>query len=206
MNWNTLISHYRRLYSLYNRKRLKNRDFSLITSNCIGGSILHDLGLPFNSPFVNLWLKPSDFLKFCEKMDYYLSLKLEFTTVVGLHHPVGVLDDILIFFQHYTTEQEAEDAWNRRKKRIHPDNLFVIFTDRDGCTYDDLLRFDRLSIQNKVVFTHVEHKDIVSAFYIPGFEKETSVGHLMYYKSRFSFKKYYDAFDYVSWFNHCIQA
>ncbi|MBO4924066.1 MAG: DUF1919 domain-containing protein [Bacteroidales bacterium] len=206
MYLNNFITYYRRLYSLYNRKRLKNRDFSIIASNCIGGSILHDLGLPFNSPFINLWLKPSDFLKFCEKMDYYLSLKLRFTTVVGLQYPVGVLGDILIFFQHYATETEAEEAWNRRKKRIRLDNLFVIFTDRDGCTYDDLLRFDRLKIRNKVVFTHVEYKDIVSAFYIPGFEEETSVGHLMCYKNKYSCKKYYDAFDYVSWFNKSIPA
>lgn len=205
MRWGRIMSPFRRLYRYYNRKRLKNHDFSLIASNCIGGCILHDLGLPFNSPFINLWLKPSDFLKFCVNMDYYLSLNLRFTTVENIHHPVGVLDDILLFFQHFATEKEAEDAWNRRKKRIRFDNLFVMFTDRDGCTYDDLLRFDKLMIRNKVVFTHLEYENIVSAFYISGFEKQASVGHLMYFKNKFSYKKYYDAFDYVSWFNNGIQ-
>lgn len=46
-----------------NRERLDNKDFSLLSSNCLGGFILHDLGLRFNSPFINLWLKPGDFIK-----------------------------------------------------------------------------------------------------------------------------------------------
>ncbi len=191
----------RRVYNYFNRKRLKNHEFSLIASNCYGGVMLHDLGLPFNSPFINLWVKPSDFLKFCEKMDYYLSLELSFTKIEGIGYPVGVLDDICLFFQHYSTEEQAELAWNNRKQRIIWDNLFVLFTDRDGCTYQELLQFDRLSIKNKAVLTHIPYKEISSSHYIPGFENESSVGHLNRFKKRFSYRKYYDSFDYVSWFN-----
>lgn len=190
----------RRIYTFFLRKRLKNRDFSLIASNCTGGSILHDLKLPFNSPFVNLYINPPDFLKFCERMEYYLGLELRFTSVDGIDFPVGVLDDIFLFFMHYSTEEEAEQAWNRRKQRVNLDNLFVMHTDR-ACSHDDLVQFDKLAIRNKVVFTHIKHDDIKSAFYIPGFEEEESVGHLMQYKNRFTYKKHYDAFDYVSWFN-----
>ena len=189
------------MYNLNNRKRLKNRDFSLIASNCVGGTILHDLNLPFNSPFINLWLEPKDFLKFCERMNHYLDLDLRFTNVDGIYYPVGVLDDIKLYFQHYSSEQEATSAWNRRKKRINMNNLFVMFTDRDGCTYEDLLRFDKLAIKNKVVFTHIKYPEISSSYYIPGFELETCVGQLMHSRNRISLKKYYDAFDYVSWFN-----
>lgn len=196
----------RRLYNFRNRLRLKNHDFSLIASNCVGGCILHDLGLPFNSPFVNVYLMPSDFLRFCERMGHYLDEDLGFTRMDGINYPLGVLDDIMLHFMHYSSEQETKDAWDRRKERINMDNLFVMFTDRDGCTHDDLLRFDRLNLRNKVVFTHVEHKDIASAFYIPGFENEGSVGQLMDFRSRFSYKKYYDAFDYVSWFNGNLTA
>lgn len=200
-----LKSTLRRIYTYHLRKRLKNRDFSLIASNCVGGTILHDLGLQFRSPFVNLWLKPADFLSFCERMEYYLGIDLTFTTVEGIDYPVGVLEDILLFFQHYPTEKDAADAWNRRKQRVNLNNLFVMFTDRDGCTREDLIRFDKLGIKNKVVFTHIRHKDVVSSFYIPGFEEETSVGQLMQYKNRFSVKKHFDAFDYVSWFNGSLK-
>lgn len=198
---NRLKEWLRTLYNLNNRKRLKNRNFSLIASNCVGGCILHDLNLPFNSPFVNLWLKPKDFLKFCERMDYYLIINLRFTKIEGINYPVGVLDDIKIFFQHYSSEQEAENAWNRRKQRINKSNVFVMFTDRDGCTYEDLLRFDMLDIKNKVVFTHINYPELSSAFYIPNFENEACVGQLMNYRGKYSLFKYYDLFDSVSWFN-----
>lgn len=59
-----------------NRLRLKNKEFSLISSNCNGGMILHDLGLRFNSPFVNLWISPSDFIKMLGRLNYYMSCEL----------------------------------------------------------------------------------------------------------------------------------
>lgn len=45
------------------RKRLKNTNVTLITSNCAGGIIYHWLGLKFNSPFINLWLTNDDYIR-----------------------------------------------------------------------------------------------------------------------------------------------
>ena len=191
----------RMIYNQYNKKRLKNDCFSLIASNCVGGTILHDLNLPFNSPFINLWMEPNDFLKLCENINYYINLKLVFIKINGINYPIGQLDDVKIYFMHYLNEQDAENAWIRRTERLNMKNIFIMFTDRDGCTYENLLRFDKLPIKNKVVFTHVEYKEIASACYIPGFEKEMCVGNLMDFRNRFSIKKYYDSFDYISWFN-----
>ena len=56
-----LKTFFRTAYNFFNRIRLKNTDVTLIASNCNGCCILHDLGLKFNSPFVNLWVEPSDF-------------------------------------------------------------------------------------------------------------------------------------------------
>ena len=33
---------------------------SVVCNNCNGAMVLHEFGLPFNSPFVNLWIPPSD--------------------------------------------------------------------------------------------------------------------------------------------------
>lgn len=71
-------SFFRKYYNLYNRKRLHHTDITLISSNCNGGCILSDLHLRFNSPFVNLWLPPKDFLKFCENIEHYLNCDLKF--------------------------------------------------------------------------------------------------------------------------------
>lgn len=191
----------RTIYNQFLRMKLHNKDITLIASNCTGAAILHDLNLKFNSPFVNLWLLPKDFLKFCERMDHYVAEELKFVKEDGIDYPVGLLDDIKIYFQHYSSKDEALQTWNRRKLRIDKRHLFIMFTDRDGCKYDDLVRFDHLGFKNKIVFVHKPLPEINSSYYIPGFEHDNCVGHLLYFKNRFSYKKYYDSFNFVKWFN-----
>ena len=50
-----VLRYLRRIERYRNRKRLKNRSFSLVTNNCIGGIISHDMHLRFLSPTVNLF-------------------------------------------------------------------------------------------------------------------------------------------------------
>ena len=187
------------------RVRLKNRDFSVIASNCNGAFILHDLGLKFNSPFVNLWMNPKDYIKFLRNIQFYLKCEMRFIEEPDINYPIGVLDDVKIYFQHYATEEEAKQKWVERSKRINFQNLFIMFTDRDGCTYQDLCDFESLPYKNKVVFTHRLYPEFDSAYYIKGWEKQECVGLCANYVNKFSWKKYYDQFDYVSWFNQSVK-
>ena len=52
------------------RKRLKNHSFSLISSNCIGGILYHDVGEQFRTPTINLIIP--QFVTFAENLRYYL--------------------------------------------------------------------------------------------------------------------------------------
>ena len=180
-----------------NRKRLINTSFSLVSSNCNGAFICHDLNLKFNSPFVNLWIYPKDFIKYLKNIKHYMECDLRFIKKNDISYPVGLLDDIEIYFQHYDSEDDAKNKWIERTKRINLDNLFILMTDRDGCTLEDLKEFDNLPYRNKIVFTHLPYKDIQSAFYIKGFEKDECVGMCFEYINKFSGKKRYDSFDYV---------
>ena len=49
-----------------NRARFHNPDVSILSMNCIGGVLAHDLGIRFNSPTVNLYMRAEDFIRFCE--------------------------------------------------------------------------------------------------------------------------------------------
>ena len=60
-----------RLYKELKRKRLKNFNPTIISSNCNGGIIYHDLGLPFNSPTINLSMDTDDFIKLVSNLKYY---------------------------------------------------------------------------------------------------------------------------------------
>ena len=45
-------------------RRLKNSGVTVFSSNCVGAVACHDLGMRFNSPTVNLFMKPADYLRF----------------------------------------------------------------------------------------------------------------------------------------------
>lgn len=182
------------------RKRLKNEGFTIFASNCNGTMITHDLGQQFRSPFVNLWITSEEFVRFLEHPREYLDKELCFVDST-YSYPVAMLGDITLYFQHYESEKQVREIWNRRKGRINWDNLYVMMTDRDGCDDALLRRFDALPYDNKVVFTHVPQPEISSAVYIPGFEDQNSVGVCSEFVNGWSGKRHYDSFDFVSWLN-----
>lgn len=187
-----------------NRERLKNTDFSLLSSNCNGGVMCHDLGVQFRSQFVNLWMYCDDFIRYLSDLDYYNSID----TITFLSHeesghdyPVGLIDGMKIFFVHYHSDEEAQQKWNERKRRINKDNIFVMMSEQNGCTMEDLEAFDQLPFEHKVVFTKKPYQNIKSAFYVPGFEDRKELITILAFENVFSAKRYYDGFPYVDWLN-----
>jgi uncharacterized protein (DUF1919 family) len=201
-NFNRLNKSFRILRNLVRCPQLKNRNICLIADNCNGCLISHDLNLPFRSPFVNLWLKPKDFIKYLSDMDHYIQCELSFVKEDGINYPIGKLDDIRIYFMHYKTEEQARMKWVERTKRIDREHLFLMMTEKNGCTMEDMEAFDALPFKNKVLFTHKPYPQIQCAQYIPGFEDEDECGILSdYVRGQLLGKRYYDYFDYVGWFN-----
>lgn len=191
------------------RARLKNKDFSLISSNCNGAMISHDLGQQFRTQFVNLTLMSKDFVRYLGNLEYYNSIdEIRFLPEEdreGWNCPVGVLKDLRIYFVHYHSDDEALQKWNERKKRMNPDNLFIIMSEQNGCSREDMLAFDALPFKNKVVFTHKPYEDVKCAFYIPGFEDKGELGNALAFKNPFSAERWYDVFPFVDWFNGDFQ-
>ena len=184
------------------KSRLHNHGMTVISANCIGAFILHDLNEPFHSPFVNLYLSPKDFIRYLQNIPFYQQQELVFEATEK-PYPVGKLADIEIHFMHYHSEQEAKEKWQTRSARMNLDNLFIMMTDKDGAqgiAYEDLVAFDKLPFKNKVVFTHKPYPELSSTFYIKGFEDQNQVGDLFTF-SGWNGMKYYDQFDYVNWFN-----
>lgn len=187
--------HYRTL-----RKRLRNSDFSILSSNCVGGVILHELGQRFNSPTVNLYMLPADYIKFLEDLDGYLNTELR-AIEAQEDCPVGALDDVRLYFTHYASFADAKAKWEERKTRIRRDNLYVMMVERDGCTDEDLRRFDALPYRHKVCFTMRERPDIACACHIPDSEEDGQVRDLTAYKDRRRIHRWIDDFDFVSFLN-----
>lgn len=182
------------------KKRLVHKNPSIISNNCVGGVISHDLGQRFCSPTVNLYFKAVDYIKFVSNLQHYLSLDIV-ETKSELPYPVGVLGDISIFFMHYNSFEEARNKWNERKKRVDYDNLYVVMTEKEGCNLSVLKEFDSLDYKHKVALTHIEYPSIKCAHYLKGFENESELGIVTDSKPTFWQRRYIDDFDYVSFLN-----
>ena len=192
----------RRSYLKKQCLRLNNKEITLISNNCNGGVLLHELGLRFNSPFVNMNIPAEDYVRYLARFEYYNSLTPVFDERAKTTYPVGKLDDVTVEFIHYKSNEEAFAKWEERKKRMNSDNLFVIFTEQKDCTPELVEAFDQLPFQNKVVFTHRRYDHLKSAVYLERF-KDNPLGVHMFlgFKNHFSAKRKYDVFDFVAWFN-----
>ena len=95
------------------RKNLKNRDVSIISQNCLGGVVSHDLNLRFLSPTINLYMNSDDFLTFVENIKLFKEAKLEFIKS-NYKYPVGILrvDDFYITFILFITKMNRKQRKN----------------------------------------------------------------------------------------------
>lgn len=140
---------------------LKESKLSIIASHCWGGMVSHYLGLPFYSPFINMYVEPDGFLKLVESLDKYMNLPVDIVGSQydeGLKHdfPIGQLDDIRLYFQHYISDEEALSAWYRRRERINYKNIFIEMVCKTEADIDEFLK---LEYPNKIAFTSLDVRE-----------------------------------------------
>lgn len=132
------------------KAQLVERNFSILSQNCIGGVLYHDMGLQFLSPTVNLYFTGPDFVRFVLNLDHYLDI--DPVMAWDETHPVGNLEDITIHFMHYGTCAEAWRDWNRRKARINKGKILVLCTDMENFTEDAFVQWQTIAYP-KLLFT-----------------------------------------------------
>ncbi len=73
---------------------------------------------------------------------------------------------------------------------------------KDGCTKQDILSFDKLKYKHKVIFTATEYPWCNSGYHIPKSEEnEDNVRNLIEFKNKFTGKRWLDEFDWISFLN-----
>ena len=198
-----LFAFVDRIISTYFRKKLTNKDFTILCPNCIGGVVYHRLGCRFLSPTINMWLVAPDFVRFLLHLDAYLALPLVFVDSVPCPVAVlggGELPEIRLNFNHAKSEDEARDAWERRKNRIRKDNLYIMMYMLDGVTEEEVHALDDYPCQNKVIFTHRKDVGIDWAYYIePNMRAKYPYNYLD--KDFFGIRRFEKKFDFVAFLN-----
>lgn len=140
---------------------------TIISNNCVGGAVCHELGMEFKTPTINLQILPEQFLKFCSNLRYYMDLyvvecksftpyeeamlKKMFGGIPDM--PFGLIDDILVCFQHYETFSEACAKWHERSQKIDYDHIGYIFHARGPEYGKEALEFIREGLPNSLVIT-----------------------------------------------------
>lgn len=156
-----------------NRERLKydpENPISIISCNCIGGVIYHDLGLRFDSPTINMFFEPGSYVEYISHLKEYSQAEL-IEIPSEYDYPMGQLGDegkVVIHLVHYASFDEAKRKWNERNQRINYENLFFILTERDGITYEQMKQFDNFSYEHKVLLTCHDYSGLDSAYCLGG--------------------------------------
>lgn len=197
----------RKLYRFIQQRRIKNKGFSIICQNCIGGVIYHELGMPFLSPTINTWMEEKDFYRFASNLQYYLSQDLVFVSGIDTT-PTAWCGDILIHFMHYKSQEDAENKWRERKKRVNYNNLFFICSDRWSSnrnlkpTEEDIRSLKNVQAVGRCVFSVKDYEGLDYIYHLRKDPDDDCVFPFMVDKYKgLPFWKWEFRFDYVKWLN-----
>lgn len=199
-----------RKISAHFRRKLRNRDFTILCSTCIGGVIYHRLGQQFLSPTINLFMSQQDLVQLCLRLDDYLAQDLRFLSDRPENHPVGCLGggdlpEITIFFNHAGTAEEARRDWDRRKVRVNKDNLFIIIYYLDGITEEELRQLEKVPCRNRIVLTGTPLPGISWSHYIRQIPSH-QYPHSYLEKDLFGVRYFEKKWDFVSFLNQSAGA
>lgn len=195
------------LYLKSIKKRIKNKDFTIISNNCWGGSVYEDLGLPYKTPTVGLFFFAPCYLQFLKDLKGNLKEEIIFIKhskynkgnyLQSIHpYPIGqIRGQIEIHFLHYKSESEALQKWKSRAARVNFDNLFLSFTDNETCTVEEIKAFDKLPFK-KVFFSAKKIPGIQSLVFLKAFKGQPGIGNI--YDDRWKYRKHFNA---VKWLNY----
>lgn len=158
-------------FAIEKYRQLKRNVPTIISSNCWGAITYNSLSLKFMSPTILMYFNPKEYVKFCRDFKYYIEKPIElcymkFEQNLKREFPVCCCGDIKLYFNHYTSFEEVNNAWIRRKKRINFNNLLFMHYSEDKTICNEFLNlpcdkilFSPFEINNSSAFC-VSYRDI----------------------------------------------
>ncbi|MBQ9182015.1 MAG: DUF1919 domain-containing protein [Bacilli bacterium] len=198
-----------RLQKSKNKARKKYKELNgddnitILSPNCIGGEIYNLLGLKFNSPLINSSMKRVDFIDFCLNLDEYLKIKPKVLSMKK-GHPILTLESpklkrIDINFIHDDNQDTVINNWEKRKKRIIKDKIYVIMDNKDehGNSIDEKIikKIEEFNSKKKIIF--VTHNNKLKDGYEIG-EKQIKRYNFKKISGLYGFQYFFDYVDFLT--------
>jgi uncharacterized protein (DUF1919 family) len=167
-------------------------DVSVIASNCIGGVLCSDMGLKFNSPFVNCYFEPDHFLYLLENFDDCINDKPYFAK--SGEYVTATINGVVMHFIHDKDPKIVQLAYERRISRIHHSKRFIIATDRDGWSELHMSRFASIKTAKCFFTSNPEWSNFEFSVFFPEYSDLKCVPDLIlgrkFYKNNLIFKHF----------------
>ncbi len=196
--------------------KLKSDDFSIISRDCIGGILYHQLGKKFLSPTINLFFTIEDFNYFCKYLKTYIKADLKVFKDDNVDYPVGLLvpksffrklKPLRVDFMHYPTFENAKEKWEERKKRINYNKILVV----NSCCYST--EVDSLKEKDIKNWSKIKYPKVMLVESSFGFENEFIIkkpedckefAWLLFQKDKSNDLRVFNDFDFITFINKNI--
>lgn len=140
---------------------------SIISNNCQGFMIYSQLGWRYESPTMSTQILGEEYPRFCGNLRHYLEVELVKPKRLSTQHkrylehmygevpkyPMGLVDDVLIVFQHEPSFEIAAEKWNRRKDRVDYENTAYLFQAYNESYLDAVKEFVDLKLPHSICLT-----------------------------------------------------
>lgn len=117
---------------------------------------------------------------------------------------MGRYENLSVSFVHYKTEQEAQNKWVERAKRIIWDDIYIVATGHNAMEEPELMeRFNALPYKNKVMFTHHAWPQYSWAKHVEVLDGIQEMPPLTEFATLNGKRLYDTAFDLAAWIAEC---
>lgn len=198
-----LMHPFRSCYHKNKAKRFNGDVPSIICNNCLGGVMLHDLGLPFNSPTINTGIRnQKEFIFFVNHLDEIIDAPLVEISRSKYNVPAAMIDlrgqRIDVVFTHYADFDTGYDKWKQRMKRLDLNKIVVLLESPDVSS-EIIEAFSKIKYKKAIVSKPIDN---APEYYVPlDIYDNWHPGKILEYKSLFSLKRWMDEWDYISFLN-----
>ncbi len=161
-------------FSFCKYSQLVQSKVSIISNNCWGGVTYNYFGLQFLSPFINMFVDDSEYIRLLSTSfrNAILNQDLVFedagyNPALDIKYPIYSLNGTRLYMNHYRDFEYAKTKWRERIARINWNNLFVeMYTESEKTAKE----FDKLPYDKKICFVPFE-TDVPSCMTIQPYEQ-----------------------------------